>query len=129
MQVSMNIKGACVRYDPDKEILIAKPFFDAVQCWNVADWFVVITPFFIIALFPFTAILLGCIFKPKETTNSPRVKMTLEMGSDGSDSDSETNRNMSKIGPNGGFEGIRMTADDEFANMDHRLPGFTTKQK
>ena len=23
MQVSMNIKGACLRYDPDKEILIA----------------------------------------------------------------------------------------------------------
>ena len=121
MQVSMNIKGACVRYDPDKEILIAKPFFDAVHCWNVADWFVVITPFFIIALFPFTAILLGCIFKPKETTYSPVVKTTLDFGSSGLDSDSETNE---------GF-GMKMsqTVEYEFANMDRGLPEFTTKQK
>ena len=123
MQVSMNIKGACLRYDPDKEILIANPFFEAVQCWNVADWFVVITSFCLfVILFPFTGILLACTFKLKETTNSPRVKTTLDFGSSCLDSDSETN---------GGFEGMQMsqTAEDEFANMDRGLPGFTTKQK
>ena len=35
-------KGACLRYDPTDEILIATPF--GVGCWNAADWMVAIFP-------------------------------------------------------------------------------------
>ena len=43
----MYIKGACLRYDAKREILIAKPFAGGVNCWNSADWIVLLLPIYI----------------------------------------------------------------------------------
>ena len=37
-------KGACVRYDAVEEILIATPFKGGPNCWNEADWIVMLSP-------------------------------------------------------------------------------------
>ena len=39
------LKGACVRYDAVDEILIATPFKGGPNCWNGADWMVILSPF------------------------------------------------------------------------------------
>jgi len=45
------IKGTCLRYDAVKNILIATPFGGGVNCWNAADWIVLISPFCVLLCF------------------------------------------------------------------------------
>ena len=44
-------KGACLRYDAVDEILIATPFKGGSNCWNGADWIVILSPFGLLATF------------------------------------------------------------------------------
>ena len=44
-------KGAFVRYDAVDEILIATPFKGGPNCWNGADWMVILSPFGLLATF------------------------------------------------------------------------------
>ena len=50
-QQNQNIfKGACLRYDALEEILIATPFKGGADCWNAADWLVIISPICLLAI-------------------------------------------------------------------------------
>merc|ERR1712227_959713 len=52
------VKGSCLRYDADKQILKAEPFIGGLECWNLADWIVMIAPICFIPIL----ILLICSF-------------------------------------------------------------------
>merc|ERR1712235_233777 len=39
------IQGSCLRYDAEKQILIGTPFINGFNCWNAADFLVIIAPF------------------------------------------------------------------------------------
>ena len=45
--MKISFKGACLRYDPVEQILIATPFTGGINCWNIADWLVILLPIFI----------------------------------------------------------------------------------
>ena len=49
-------EGACVKYDAVEEILIATPFKGGSNCWNGADWIVILSPFGLLATFYFFVI-------------------------------------------------------------------------
>ena len=51
------MKGACLRYDAVKEILIAKPFTGGVNCWNSFDWIIILLPIYIFIHFTIIAII------------------------------------------------------------------------
>ena len=38
------MKGSCLRYDVVDEVLIATPFEGSPNCWNAADWIVILSP-------------------------------------------------------------------------------------
>ena len=38
------MQGACLQYDAVDEILIATPIDGGPNCWNVADWIVIVSP-------------------------------------------------------------------------------------
>ena len=46
-KMKISFKGACLRYDPVEQILIATPFAGGINCWNIADWLVILLPIFI----------------------------------------------------------------------------------
>ena len=45
------VKGACVRYDAVDAVSIATPFKGGPNCWNEADWMVILSPFGLLASF------------------------------------------------------------------------------
>lgn len=54
-----NFKGGCLRYDAIEEILIAKPFTGGVNCWNTADWIVLLLPIYIFVYY--TLVIIICL--------------------------------------------------------------------
>ena len=56
-QNKKTFKGACVRYDAVEEILIATPINGGPNCWNGADWIVILSPFGLLATFILFVIL------------------------------------------------------------------------
>ena len=56
-------KGACLRYDAVENILIGTPFAGGMDCWNAADWIVIISPVFIfVGIVLFVGLGLGGAF-------------------------------------------------------------------
>ena len=50
-QQNKNIfKGNCLKYDALEKILIATPFKGGADCWNAADWLVIISPICLLAI-------------------------------------------------------------------------------
>ena len=49
-KIKILFKGACLRYDAVDEILVASPFEGGPNCWNSADWLVILSPFCIFAI-------------------------------------------------------------------------------
>jgi len=53
------IQGSCLRYDAEKQILIGTPFINGFNCWNAADFLVIIAPFGLLIFF-MCSLSMGC---------------------------------------------------------------------